>query len=379
MEGNNSSDEETLSEDNTDVSEDSDDVELDVMDDEDDEDDDDDENTRPPEGVVDIDWRKRNEYEGLQKPASSKIYRHTGDVGKRKGSLNITTSYIPNWNMKDGYRELLSNLLDSVEERHPRRRIVKIISKNKSMVQWFFLSRDGKTLLGLVSDMQRSSYREVRFVNWTGSISSEAFLLGSTTKRVASKSRGLHGEGLKAAIVVILREQQKQGREACVKVYSNHARWKFSLLGLRQEVALSCTLMQQPNSARSKKAMALWNHPQQVEVVFRLSENSPPLDVGSFFVGSAEVERKYPNTVSRGVMERSLIHLITGCSSLHSPRYHPTDPHEWQSTREEHVRSRARGPQVWLRYNQEAYFTTRQVELSLVDALIRNCKGVVYF
>ena len=82
MEGNNSSDEETLSEDNTDVSEDSDDVELDVMDDEDDEDDDDDENTRPPEGVVDIDWRKRNEYEGLQKPASSKIYRHTGDVGK---------------------------------------------------------------------------------------------------------------------------------------------------------------------------------------------------------------------------------------------------------------------------------------------------------
>lgn len=117
-----------------------------------------------------------------------------------KYELSISTSYVPDWNITDAFRELFQNAYD-MEIQNP---------ENK--MNWERV--EDKVIIG----------------NKESDLSRDTLLLGSSTKRDDCRTIGQHGEGYKIAFMVLLREGKK------VTVYNYGAReiWEVKLVNSRR-------------------------------------------------------------------------------------------------------------------------------------------------
>lgn len=99
-----------------------------------------------------------------------------------KVELSIKASYLPNWTLYEGVREILQNARDA-----------EIQDNAKMDVKHVYRVRNGRPVGALV------------VVNEGTTIPKEAFLVGHTTKSNRDDLIGKFGEGLKFGILALLR------------------------------------------------------------------------------------------------------------------------------------------------------------------------------
>lgn len=99
---------------------------------------------------------------------------------KRRYELPISTSYVPDWTIMDGLRELFQNAIDQ-----------EITSKKSSSIKY---------------DPNSES---LSIKTYGDHLSNQSLLLGCSTKSNNEETIGKHGEGYKIAFMVLLRNNKK--------------------------------------------------------------------------------------------------------------------------------------------------------------------------
>lgn len=117
---------------------------------------------------------------------------------KSKYELPFSTTYVPDWGIVEGFRELFQNALDN-----------EITNPENKMV----FNYDATTEV-------------LRVCNKTSVLELDSLLLGSTTKANDANTIGRHGEGYKIAFLVLLRE----GKTVTVYNFGKREVWTTKLV-----------------------------------------------------------------------------------------------------------------------------------------------------
>lgn len=135
---------------------------------------------------------------------------------KRVGNTHICSRYVPTWKLKEGLRELIQNFFDAclrrcIELGHNidfifvRHQLVQTADGKKTFRNFWVYTNEqnqGVTVLGIIKydpDQMRLTFQNAGF------IAKGCLLLGGGNKDNDSKCAGKFGEGLKLAILALLR------------------------------------------------------------------------------------------------------------------------------------------------------------------------------
>ncbi|KPI45359.1 uncharacterized protein AB675_2323 [Cyphellophora attinorum] len=162
---------------------------------------------------VDYDDQSSSEEDGLS---------DAEELKNRSGTLSITSDYVRSWTERDAFRELLQNMKDAIISTNnliPQALLLKLVEQGDDISITFHAVHDRK-LLGFIRFRGKTGSLEL--VNFNAQLQRRFLNFGPSSKRNQESTAGCHGEGLKLAAVVFLREARK------VRITASGYYWNFS-------------------------------------------------------------------------------------------------------------------------------------------------------